>query len=103
MNLENTIRIGLGVVAGSSHAASIVYGTYKGSLDAQGIDTGVLPVHFHMLGTALATAAGFAASTDKKRIEQMFHGALTGAIAAPVELAVGYLFGYATTWITNKF
>ena len=63
--LEKGMRIGLGVLAGGSHLANFASGAYKGSLDAQGIDTGVLPVHLHMAGTAAATAVGTAAGTKK--------------------------------------
>lgn len=105
--LEKSVRIGLGVLAGGSHLANLAAGAYKGSLEAHGIDAGIMPAHLHMAGTAAATAVGTAAGTKKgepvrEYAIQAASGAFLGVIAASVELAVGYWLGYAGTWIADK-
>ena len=87
-----------------THTATISLGAYKGAMKYQGIDPEI-PFRYLWAATTIGTATGnvtLSESFDDNNLVKIIKGTAVGAVAAPIEYAVGFGIGYFGSFVADK-
>ena len=100
--MKNLMKIaGIASIA-SAHIACIALGSYKGNMDANGINVEI-PFRYLWGANSVTTGIGKSLTTRKNNtIEKIVTGGLIGTAAAPIEYAIGWGIGFASSFAIDK-